>query len=206
VTAPDEPANHAIGREVRRAREAAGLSTRALARLSGISQPLVSKVERGVTAPSVATLYRIADALNVSPAALLPAPDLDDVHYVPATAGDLVPSSDRPHSAVGRVVLADRVRDLEIYEYRATLDDDLDVWFEHPGDKVLFLLEGELRVDFSGRPSRHLRAGDCLVHSGEIRHRWQLEGDHEVRLLLVITRHHDQKPARERDSPVEVVE
>ena len=83
-------------------------------------------------------------------------------------------------------------RDLEIYEYRAAPTDDLDVWFQHPGDKVLFLLEGRLRVDFEGRPSRLLMPGDCLVHPGEVRHRWQIEGDAEVRLLLVITRHHDK--------------
>ena len=189
-----EAAHVAIGRAVRAAREHAGLSTRALAKLSGISQPLVSKVERGVTAPSVATLYRIAEALRISPAALLPAPDLDDIHFVPAGAGERVASSDRPHSAVGRVVLADRARDLEIYEYRASPNDDLDVWFEHPGAKVLFLLAGSLRVDLAGRPSRHLRPGDCLVHSGEIRHRWQVEDDSDVHLLLVVTRHHDSKP------------
>jgi transcriptional regulator with XRE-family HTH domain len=194
MTAPIEPANVAIGRAVRSAREAAGMSTRALAKLADVSQPLVSKVERGVTAPSVATLYRIAEALGVSPAALLPPPDLDDVHLIPAEAGERVASSDRPHSAIGRVVLADRARDLEIYEYRASTADDLDVWFEHQGDKVLFLLEGALRVDLAGRPSRSLRAGDCLVHSGEIRHRWQIEGDGDVHLLLVVTRHHESKP------------
>jgi transcriptional regulator with XRE-family HTH domain len=196
-----DPRCAAIGSAVRRAREGAGLSTRALARRSGISQPFVSQIERGVTAPSISTLYRLADVLDVTPASLLPAPDLDDVHLVRGGEGDRVPSSDRPGSAVGRVVLADEVRDLEIYEYDATPDDDLDVWFAHPGDKVLFLLDGTLRVEFESRPSRVLHAGDCLVHPGEIRHRWHIEGDERVRLLLVIVRHHDQKPEGE-DRPV----
>jgi len=195
VTAsPVDPRCAAIGQGVRTAREAAGLSTRALARRSGISQPFVSQIERGVTAPSISTLYRIAEVLNVTPASLLPPPELDDVHLVRGGEGDRVASSDRPGSAVGRVVLADTIRDLEIYEYDSGPEDDLDVWFAHPGDKVLFLLEGCLRVDFEHRASRLLRAGDCLVHPGEIRHRWQIEGSDRVRLLLVIVRHHAPKP------------
>jgi quercetin dioxygenase-like cupin family protein len=66
------------------------------------------------------------------------------------------------------------------------------VWFQYPGDKILFLPAGRLRVDFAGRPSRLLTAGDCLVHPGEVRHRWQVEGDDDIRLLLVITRRHDR--------------
>ncbi|MGD9997409.1 MAG: helix-turn-helix domain-containing protein [Ilumatobacteraceae bacterium] len=191
MTATDlDPTFVAIGRAVRAAREAAGLSTRALASRCGISQAFVSQTERGITAPSLSSLYRIADALGVSPASLLPSTPSDDVHFVGAADGDMVPSSDRPASAVGRVVLADQSRDLEIYEYRAAPSDDLDVWFQHPGDKVLFLIDGALRVDFVGRPSRSLRAGDCLVHAGEVPHRWQVEGDEDVRLLLVVTRHH----------------
>ena len=187
-----DPVSIAIGRSLHAARTASGLTTRGLAARSRVSQAFVSQVERGQATPSVATLYRMADALGVSPAALLPEAGADDMHYVPAGTGDLVASSDRPASAVGRVVLADRARDLEIYEYRARPSDDLDVWFQHPGDKILFLLEGRLRVDFAGRPSRLLMSGDCLVHPGDVRHRWQVEGDADVRLLLVITRQHDR--------------
>lgn len=194
MTNPVDTACLAIGRAVRAARQRSDLTTRALATRCDVSQALVSQIERGVTAPSLATLYRIAKALGVSPASLLPSRDLDDVLVVSSTDGSLVASGDRPTSAIGRVVLADEARDLEIYEYRAEPTDDLDVWFEHPGDKVLFLLEGNLRVDFQGRPSRHLHAGDCLVHSGEMPHRWQVEGDAAVHLLLVITRHHNGKP------------
>ena len=194
VKDPVDSTSLAIGAAVRSARSDAGLSTRALATKCEISQALVSQIERGVTAPSLATLYRIAKALEVSPSSLLPAPDVDDVLVVSSTEGNFVASGDKPTSAIGRVVLADRRRDLEIYEYRAGPADDLDIWFEHPGDKVLFLLEGALRVDFKGRPSRQLRAGDCLVHSGEVPHRWQVEGTLPIHLLLVITRHHDTKP------------
>ena len=46
------------------ARASAGISQKQLAELSGIDQSDISKIERGVANPSVATLDRIAKALG----------------------------------------------------------------------------------------------------------------------------------------------
>jgi transcriptional regulator with XRE-family HTH domain len=178
----------AVGHAIRRAREETGMSMRALALASGLSQPFLSAVERGLSTPSIATLYRLAEVLGTTPAALLPVHDPGDVTVVRAGKGQLVPSSDRPNSALGRVVFSDRERGLEIYEYRVTPDQDLDVWYEHPGDTVLHLIEGHLRIDFESRPPEHLEPGDCMVHPGKISHRWAIEGDEPVRLFLVVVR------------------
>ena len=48
-----------------------GLSLRALGDASDLSAQHIDKVERGVTNPSLTTIRRLADALNVSPADLL---------------------------------------------------------------------------------------------------------------------------------------
>ena len=153
-----------------------------------LSQPFVSAVERGMSTPSIATLYRMAEVLGTTPAGLLPVHDPGDITVVRADQGQLVPSSDRPNSALGRVIFSDRDRNIEIYEYVMSPDQDLEVWFEHPGDTVLHLIEGALRVDFESRPSEHLAAGDCMVHPGKIAHRWAIEGEAQVRLFLVIVR------------------
>ncbi len=85
-------------------------------------------------------------------------------------------------------MLADPDRHLEIYEYVVDAGEDLDVWYEHPGDVVLHLIEGELLVEFNGLPTATLGAGDCLVHPGAVPHRWSVLGAERVRLFLVITR------------------
>lgn len=51
-------------RAVAAARAAAGISQKQLAALTGIDQSDISKIERGVANPSVATLQRIAKALG----------------------------------------------------------------------------------------------------------------------------------------------
>ena len=56
--------NKASSQAVAAARAAAGISQKQLAALSGIDQSDISKIERGIANPSVATLDRIAKALG----------------------------------------------------------------------------------------------------------------------------------------------
>lgn len=183
-----DPLRSAVGVSIKRARSAAGMSMRDFAARCGLSQPFVSAVERGLSTPSIATLYRMAEVLGTEPSALLPSRRDGGVEVIRAGEGDLVPSSDRDGSAVGRVLLADPQRHLEIYEYVVGTDEDLDVWYEHPGDVVLHLIEGALRVEFAGMPAVELGAGDCLVHPGPVPHRWSVVGEEPIRLFLVVSR------------------
>ena len=182
-----DPLSVGLGRSIRNARLQMQMSMRALATRCGVSQPFLSEVERGMSMPSIATLYRIADALGIGPSKLLPASGPDDVHIVRADEGRRVPSSERENSAIGRLIHADDEQGLEVYEYITDRAEDLDVWFEHPGTKVLYVVSGRMAVDFDRRPTVHLGAGDCLVHPGDVAHRWAVVGDEVLRLFLVIT-------------------
>jgi len=62
----------AVGRRIRRARTRAGLSQAALAERLGCARPTVCRWERGRREPSLGVLVRIAAAVGVRPAALLP--------------------------------------------------------------------------------------------------------------------------------------
>lgn len=60
-----EPTRYSIvGKAVASARAAKGLSQSELAKLSGIDQSDISKIERGIANPSVGTLMKIAEALD----------------------------------------------------------------------------------------------------------------------------------------------
>ena len=67
--APAKPARSEaaslIGAQVRALRIASGASGGELARRSGISRSLLSRIEHGVVSPSVATLARVATGLDV---------------------------------------------------------------------------------------------------------------------------------------------
>jgi transcriptional regulator with XRE-family HTH domain len=183
-----DPLNLSLGRAIRKARLAAQISMRTLAARCGVSQPFLSEEERGLAMPSIATLYRVAEALGVAPATLLPTPGPEDIHVVRADEGRRAPSSERPHSAVGRVIYSDEERGLELFEYITDRSEDLDVWFAHAGVKVLYVADGRLAIDFESRPTQHLGRGDCIVHPADIPHRWQVEGDEPVRVFLAVVR------------------
>ena len=54
-----------VGETIRELRKARGLSLRALARASHLSANALSMLERGLSSPSVSTLYRLAEALEI---------------------------------------------------------------------------------------------------------------------------------------------
>ncbi len=61
----------AFGQRVREARLAAGLTQEALAEATGLHPTFISNVERGYRVPTVATLLRLADGLDVPPGVLV---------------------------------------------------------------------------------------------------------------------------------------
>ena len=71
-----------IGRRIRIAREAAGLSVRELGRRIGVSPSHISQVERGLGSFSVPALYAVASRLSISLDSLFEAP-----HGAAATTG-----------------------------------------------------------------------------------------------------------------------
>src|SRR5258708_22164062 len=62
----------ALGPRIRRARLQRGLSLAQLSALSGFSPSFLSLVERNRTSPSLTSLTKLAEALNVSVSSLLP--------------------------------------------------------------------------------------------------------------------------------------
>jgi transcriptional regulator with XRE-family HTH domain len=66
------PAGASLGEIIRKQRELAQLPMRQLAAMSGISNPYLSQIERGLRDPSDQVLESIADALELSAEALRP--------------------------------------------------------------------------------------------------------------------------------------
>ena len=62
---------HLVGRNVRRIRQAKGLTQEELAERSGFGQNYLSDLERGRRNPTVVTLWEIAQTLGVTPVELI---------------------------------------------------------------------------------------------------------------------------------------
>ena len=66
--AENHPSDRPPLRTVREARQRAGLTQERLSFLAGLSRPYISELERNLKSPTVETLFRICDALQVSAA------------------------------------------------------------------------------------------------------------------------------------------
>lgn len=60
-----------FGVQLRRAREAAGLTQEALAESAGLHATFISNLERGYSAPTLGTIVRLAEGLNLDPGELV---------------------------------------------------------------------------------------------------------------------------------------
>lgn len=157
-----------------------------LAARSGLSQPFLSQLERGLATPSLSSIYRIAEALEVSPGTFL---------RPPARPGAVSHESDpqviRVEESAGQVarvlIPGGRSALMEAYEHHFEPGQGERGWFEHPGEDFLYVLEGEVVLEVEGEEPLTLRAGQSAHHRGEVPHRCRLSGPAPARTLLVIT-------------------
>jgi transcriptional regulator with XRE-family HTH domain len=164
-------------RELRRRRE---LSTRALARLAGVSQPLLSSIENGRTQPSVPSLYAIAEALGVGPSALLPAAEgtvVGSAHGMPLAPGDAPVTLTLLHAAPAHAIEAYRV------ELAAGHRDEHP--FQHAGEDLIHVLGGAVVLE-CGRATMRLEAGDTVLIDGTTPHSFAT-GAQSSAVVLVAT-------------------
>lgn len=175
-----------IGLRIRELREKHSLSMRALAERTGVSQPFLSQIERGVSSPSMATIYRLAEALGVTPGDLLPAPASGSAVVVRADEGRLMPVADRSDSAVGRALLFADDSALQMIEYRIRPGEYLSEWFDIRHETGLYVVSGTVDVEIDGGSTHRLGAGDFVALSPGLRERWTLVGEEPAHLVLAV--------------------
>ncbi|WP_244931884.1 XRE family transcriptional regulator [Nocardioides sp. W7] len=179
-----------IGARVRELREARELSMRALAQAAGVSQPFLSQVERGASAPSMVTTYRLADALGVAPGDLLPAPRAEAATLVRAGEGARMPVADRPDSATGRALLFSDASALQVVEYVVEPAEWLSEWFVSTGRSGVYVVSGRLEVEIDGGATYTLGERDFLTFGDGVRERWRVLGAEPAYVLLSVAMPH----------------
>ena len=177
---------HQIGAKVRAIRARRGLSGRKLAAAADVSQPFLSQLEAGHTSVAIATLYRIAAALDVRPSDLLPDPPSGTgVEILRAAELNQMQVSDLPNATTARTAYRGGRRITELGDFRIEPGPDVDEWFESADETVIYVIEGSLHVEFKDRPPVTLSAGDVMFHSAWVQTRWRLASESPARVILV---------------------
>ncbi len=162
----------AIGREVREFRKQLEMTVVDLARLAGLSPGMLSKIENGVTSPSLATLRALSAALQVPVTAFFRKFEEErDATFVRAGEGLAI---ERRGSRAGHQyqLLGHSVgKTLSVEPYLITLTEESDVFplFQHEGTEFIYMLKGEVLYRHAAKTYR-LRLGDSLFFDADAPH------------------------------------
>ena len=166
-----------IGNRIKKKRIELGLRGIDLAKKSGLSSGFISQIERNLVNPSVSTLKKIGNALNVPVGTFFEKTNSkEETNEFSLKKSPVVHENQRkilsPNNGVIFYLLnPDMSGDIEfildIFEPGATTGEEL---YSHPGEECGLILEGELEVILEDKKYL-LKKGDSITFKSTILHR-----------------------------------
>lgn len=169
----DEGAASSIGGVIRRARKEQGLTLQQLAESSELSLSYLSQIERNLLNPSVGTLKRIAEALDLPAGKLMFAaePNTSRIAVAVMRKGQRK-TIGFPQSNISYELLTpDLRRRASLLWLTAEPNAESGAPMTHEGEDVVVVLKGRLDVEVAGT-WYELAAGDSIYFNSELPHRW----------------------------------
>lgn len=164
----------AIGRQVRELRKRRRMTGAELARQTGLSVGMLSKVENGLISPSLTSLQALSNALNVPLVQLLEGYE-EPREAMHVKAGDAA-RVDREGTRAGQHYhllghLGANGAGVVVEPYVIVLDSESDRFptFQHDGVELLYMLEGCVDYRHGNRVYR-LEPGDSLLFDADCPH------------------------------------
>lgn len=178
-----------IGPKLRELRLQRGFSLQQLAERADVSAAAIHKIERSGMVPTITTLLKLAAALNRPIGYFVDedAEDLGPAVFIPAEDRRVVYTSHRGidlggiSGPYGRFFLAGAVATVEA---GASSGDRA---MEHPGEELVYVVDGTLEFDVDGREYR-LGKGDAVHFRTDRPHRWKNSGRGKARAIWMALR------------------
>lgn len=183
-----------IGTQVRELREKNRYTLQDLAAKTGLDREMLERIEGHEFIPPIATLVKLAGALNVNVAWFFQDKTGDDKIAV-TRRGERVRISRRPHHREGEVDYI--YESLEIRKARKqmepfmvefpVMDTNEMIFTSHEGEEFLYLLEGILEFRTVGQVEI-LNPGDSIYFESEVSHSFRCLGEAPAKALVVVWR------------------
>ena len=179
---------HRFGEILRAVRERRGITLRQVAGKVGVSESLISQIERNKVSPSVETLISIADTLEI---------DLEYLFrdYKRKKSVTLVTPQERTRRVFEGVTyehlttLSDPADEYSMEALMLTLDGNSsrgDKEYGHRGRELGIILEGTAQLSY-GDQKYTLAAGDCVTFDSDIPHNLSNNDSAPLRAVWIIT-------------------
>jgi transcriptional regulator with XRE-family HTH domain len=189
----------ALGRRLAALRKLNGLSLEEVAHRSGLTKSYLSKVERAVSQPSIATVLKLSRALGITSGQLLGEEPQED-GIVVVKKSERVPFSrtgGRSGYAYEAIAVHRTHKAMTPFIMRPPLraGDEPDL-VDHPGEELIHVIRGEIEIVFDDRTVR-LGPGDSIYFNASIPHRSRSLGKVPAEALVVVSGpSRESKPGR----------
>lgn len=178
-----------LGIQLKRQRQAQGLKIADVARIAGISQGMLSKIENAQVSTSLDSLSRLCDVLGMPMSKLFSQYDQQGGSALLVKKGEGMEVVRRGTEKGHTYHLLNHTRGPKksFEAYMITMDDASEEFptFAHPGTEFIHLLDGEL-VYRHGNQLYPTQAGDSLTFDGEVPHGPEKLVQVPIRLLSIM--------------------
>jgi transcriptional regulator with XRE-family HTH domain len=180
MTNKSQPIN--VGDRIRSARRKAKLSQQELAKMSNISINTLSLLERGMTSPTIATLQKLADTLNVELSSFFLFSKIEQhVFFSKASKREPIHITEGYFYELNPGSILPSFKPLEI---QVNPDSSSGKMVKHEGFEFLYCIENELLVMISDL-SYLLEEGDSIFFNATLPHRWQNMTDELTKIIMI---------------------
>lgn len=156
-----------LGKRVRSIRRRNGSTLDQLAEATGLNKGYLSRIESGEKTPSIATLLKLAEALEVSTGQLFGEEVAkDDIQIVRARKSDGVRRNKYDVVPLSR---GERRTGLSAFLVQPTATFVADRRAEHAGTEAVYVLEGSIEIQFA-KQLVCLSTGDFVQFPGHLTH------------------------------------
>lgn len=160
----------------------ANLTLEDLAQAADLTRSYVSKVERGLSTPSIGAALKLAKALRVPVEELFGEPS--DTDPVTITRADVAAQrSEGPARVVAGTSPGHRM--LAFVLHPSKKRGRQHPLTHHDGEEILYVLQGDVSLQLAGR-TELLSAGDCAHFNAAVPHKITSLGEGDAQVLLVI--------------------
>jgi transcriptional regulator with XRE-family HTH domain len=173
-----------LGHRLRARRQELHLSLRELAERVGLTASFLSQIERNLASPSIESLRRISDALEVPVFHFLVEPDTKS----PVVRHDRRVQLKLPGSNLAYQLLnPDLNRKMEVFlAEREPGQEKITIPLRQQTEEFIYVLQGQLEIQL-GNDVYLLDPGDSTYFDGTLLRRLGARGDKTLRFISVIT-------------------
>lgn len=179
-----------VGSRLRGLRKARSWTQGDLAMRSGIATSTVSKIENSQLSPSFEILLRISEGLGLDINDLVPRSSESETKTRRAVTKHGEGERHETTAYVYELLCAD-IRHKQLHPLIATLKahslHEIGTLLSHPGEEVLYVLEGEIEVHTEYYRPLRLGVGDCVYFDSTMRHGCISVSDKDAKVFWVST-------------------